>query len=159
MCRASAAPSSTMECVWHAALRPLRDGWRAGPGASVLVATGSMYGIDSTVTSLRTILDAMHEVFPAGNAQFVVDEAHATRLYGCGGRRVVPVLELEDRVHTWLHVWQGERRRVVLRLPLAHFASLIERHISSLSSTLHHFFGFPRISAPFQDSSQHRRCQ
>jgi hypothetical protein len=61
--------------------------------------------MDGTVAPLRAMLDAMHEVFPAGNAHLVVDEAHSTGLYGSGGRGMVVLIGLEDRVHAQLHTF------------------------------------------------------
>jgi 8-amino-7-oxononanoate synthase len=73
--------------------------------SSVFVAVESVYSMDGTVAPLRSILDTMKEVFPAGNAYLVVDEAHATGLYGPGGRGMVAQLGLEDRVLVRLHTF------------------------------------------------------
>lgn len=54
--------------------------------SSVFVAVESVYGMDGTISPLRVILHAKNEVSPAGNTYLVVDEAHATGLYGPGGR-------------------------------------------------------------------------
>jgi 8-amino-7-oxononanoate synthase len=72
--------------------------------SSVFVAVESVYSMDGTVAPLRAILDTM-KVFPAGNAYLVVDEAHATGLYGPGGRGMVAQLGLEDRVLARLHTF------------------------------------------------------
>jgi len=91
----------------HAALWALRDGCAAlrEGKSSVFVAVESVYSMDGTVAPLRAILDAMNEVFPAGNAHLVVDEAHATGLYGPGCRGMVALLGLEDRVLARLHTF------------------------------------------------------
>jgi 8-amino-7-oxononanoate synthase len=73
--------------------------------SSVFVAVESVYSMDGTVAPLCAILDAMEDVFPAGNAYLVVDEAHATGLYGPGGRGMVAELGLEDRVLARLHTF------------------------------------------------------
>ncbi|KAI0290341.1 pyridoxal phosphate-dependent transferase [Russula brevipes] len=73
--------------------------------SSVFVAVESVYSMDGTVAPLRAILDAMDQVFPAGNAHLVVDEAHATGIYGPGGRGIVALLGLEDRVLARLHTF------------------------------------------------------
>ena len=91
----------------RAALWALRDecaALREGR-SSVFVAVESVYSMDGTVAPLRAILDTMDEVFPAGNAHLVVDEAHATGLYGPGGRGMVALLGLEDRVLARLHTF------------------------------------------------------
>jgi 8-amino-7-oxononanoate synthase len=73
--------------------------------SSVFVAVESVYSMDGTVAPLCPMLDAMDEVFPAGNAHMFVDEAHATGLYGPGGRGMVALLRLEDRVLARLHTF------------------------------------------------------
>jgi 7-keto-8-aminopelargonate synthetase-like enzyme len=73
--------------------------------SSVFVAAESVYSMDGTVAPLRAMLDTMDEVFPAGNAHMFVDEAHATGIYGPGGRGMVALLGLEDRVLARLHTF------------------------------------------------------
>ena len=89
------------------ALCALRDEYPAlGEGrSSVFVAVESVYSMDGTVAPLRGILDTMKKVFPAGNAYLVVDEAHATGLYGPGGRGMVAQLGLEECVLARLHTF------------------------------------------------------
>ena len=50
----------------------------------MLVAIESVYRVYDMVAPLCVMLDAMHEVFPAGNARsaIVINEAHTTGLYG-----------------------------------------------------------------------------
>ena len=86
------------------ALRTESDALREGE-SSVFVAVESVYSMDGTVAPLRAILDVIDEVFPAGNAHLVVDEAHTTGIYGPGGRGMVALLGLEDRVLAWLHTF------------------------------------------------------
>jgi 8-amino-7-oxononanoate synthase len=73
--------------------------------SSVFVAVESVYSMDGTIAPLRAILDTMKDVFPAGNAYLVVDEAHATGLFGPGGRGMVAQLGLEDCVLARLHTF------------------------------------------------------
>jgi len=96
----------------RAALRELRAECPAlrlrdseGGESSVFVAVESVYSMDGTVAPLRAMLGVMDEVFPAGNAHLVVDEAHATGIYGPGGRGMVALLGLEDRVLARLHTF------------------------------------------------------
>ncbi|KAH9959474.1 PLP-dependent transferase [Russula dissimulans] len=86
------------------ALRTESDTLRDGE-SSVFVAVESVYSMDGTAAPLRPILDAMDEAFPAGNAHLIVDEAHATGIYGPGGRGMVALLGLEDRVLVRLHTF------------------------------------------------------
>lgn len=81
----------------HTALREAK--------CSVFVAIESVYSMDGTVAPLRAIIDTMRDVFPAGNAYLVVDEAHATGLYGPRGRGMVAQLGLEDCVLARLHTF------------------------------------------------------
>jgi 8-amino-7-oxononanoate synthase len=89
------------------ALCALRDGYPAlrEGRSSVFVAVESVYSMDGTVAPLRAIIDTMKDVFPAGNAYLVIDEAHATGLYGPGGRGMVAQLGLEDCVLARLHTF------------------------------------------------------
>jgi 8-amino-7-oxononanoate synthase len=73
-------------------------------GASVFVAVESVYSMDGTVAPLAEIVRAAEEIFP-GNAHVVVDEAHATGVYGPQGRGLVAMLGLEDRVFARLHTF------------------------------------------------------
>ena len=89
------------------ALRALRDECAAiwEGKSSVLVAVESVYSMNGTIAPLREMLDTIDEVFPGGNAHMIVDEAHATGLYGPGGRGIVALLGLEDRVLARLHTF------------------------------------------------------
>ena len=91
----------------RAALCALRDEYAAlrEGKSSVFVAVESVYSMDGTVAPLRAIIDTMKDVFPASNAYLVVDEAHATGLYGPGGRGMVAQLGLEDCVLARLHTF------------------------------------------------------
>ena len=84
---------------------PALGGSEGGEGSSVFVAVESVYSMDGTVAPLREMLGVMDEVFPARNAHLVVDEAHATGIYGPGGRGMVALLGLEDRVLARLHTF------------------------------------------------------
>lgn len=90
----------TALCALRDECAALREG-----RSSVFVAVESVYSMDGTVAPLCAILDTMRDVFPAGNAYLVVDEAHATGLYGPGGRGMVAQLGLEDRVLARLHTF------------------------------------------------------
>jgi 8-amino-7-oxononanoate synthase len=91
----------------RAALRALRDECAAirECKSSVFVAVESVYSMNGTIAPLREMLDTIDEVFPAGNVHMIVDEAHATGLYGPGGRGIVALLGLEDRVFARLHTF------------------------------------------------------
>ncbi|TFK34566.1 pyridoxal phosphate-dependent transferase [Crucibulum laeve] len=73
--------------------------------SSVFIAVESLYSMDGTFSPLAEIVEAMEETFPKGNAYLVVDEAHATGIYGPQGRGRVAQLGLEDKVLARLHTF------------------------------------------------------
>lgn len=73
--------------------------------ASVFVAVESVYSMDGTLAPLGEIVEILEELFPRGNAHLVVDEAHATGVYGPEGRGLVCALGLEERVFARLHTF------------------------------------------------------
>ncbi|KAH9918905.1 PLP-dependent transferase [Epithele typhae] len=75
-------------------------------GASgVFVAVETLYSMDGTLAPLPEIVDAIDELLPAGNGHLIVDEAHATGIYGPQGRGLVAAYGLEDRVFARLHTF------------------------------------------------------
>ena len=81
-----------------------RPGLYKGEG-SVFVAVESLYSMDGDMAPLCEICDLLEELLPEGNGHLVVDEAHATGMYGPGGRGLVAMLGLEDRVAARLHTF------------------------------------------------------
>ncbi|KIL64396.1 hypothetical protein M378DRAFT_78315 [Amanita muscaria Koide BX008] len=69
-------------------------------GASVFVAVESVYSMDGTLAPLKEMCAILEDVFGKGsiNGYLVVDEAHATGLYGPQGRGRVSMLGLENKV-------------------------------------------------------------
>ncbi|KAF4336977.1 pyridoxal phosphate-dependent transferase major domain protein [Fusarium beomiforme] len=78
----------------------IRDGSRC-----VLVAVESVYSMDGDVTPLIDIVEVIKELFPAGNAQIIIDEAHSTGLIGDKGRGLVCELGLEKAIAIRLHTY------------------------------------------------------
>ncbi|KAF2878488.1 pyridoxal phosphate-dependent transferase [Massariosphaeria phaeospora] len=65
----------------------------------VIVGVESYYSMDGDICPLRELIEAAEEIFPYGNAQFVVDEAHSFGSMGPGGGLgFVPDQGLEDKV-------------------------------------------------------------
>ena len=81
-----------------------RPALREGRG-SVFIAVETVYSMDGTIAPLREIVALAEELLPRGNAHVVVDEAHATGIYGPQGRGVVAMLGLEDKVLARLHTF------------------------------------------------------
>ncbi|KAH9930074.1 pyridoxal phosphate-dependent transferase [Fomitopsis serialis] len=72
---------------------------------SAFLAVESLYSMDGTVCPLTEMVEAMEELLPCGNGYVVVDEAHATGIYGPQGRGLVALLGLEHRVLARLHTF------------------------------------------------------
>lgn len=80
------------------------DGVRLGK-SSVFIAVESLYSMDGDFAPLRELLDIMDIMLPHKNGHLVVDEAHATGLYGEQGRGLVSMFGLEARVTARLHTF------------------------------------------------------
>jgi 8-amino-7-oxononanoate synthase len=85
-------------------LRDERVGLRTGE-SSLFLSVESLSSMDGTSAPLREIADLLDEVFPLKNSYLVVDEAHATGIYGPQGRGCVALLGLEDRVLVRLYTF------------------------------------------------------
>ena len=72
---------------------------------SVLICLESMYSMDGDVAPLRELVDIAKELFPDGNAQFLVDEAHTTGVLGHQGRGFVNELGLENEIAIRMHTY------------------------------------------------------
>ncbi|KAH8094529.1 pyridoxal phosphate-dependent transferase [Cristinia sonorae] len=72
---------------------------------SIFVAVESLYSMDGTIAPLLQIVEMVEAMFPRGNGYVIVDEAHATGIYGPQGRGLVALLGLEDRVLARLHTF------------------------------------------------------
>lgn len=72
---------------------------------SVFVAVESVYSMDGTFAPLTEIVELLERRFPRRNAYLVVDEAHATGVYGPHGRGRVVELGLEQKVFARLHTF------------------------------------------------------
>lgn len=72
---------------------------------NVFVAVESLYSMDGTIAPLAQIVECVEEMLPLGNGYIIVDEAHATGIYGPKGRGLVADLGLEKRVFARLHTF------------------------------------------------------
>jgi 8-amino-7-oxononanoate synthase len=93
----------------HAALHMLRAECSAleKDESSVFVAVESVYSMDGTIALLHVILNAMDQVFPAGNVHLVVDEAHAMGIYGPGAHGIVALLAGVLALSVYLYLYPG----------------------------------------------------
>jgi len=76
-----------------------------GGAANVFVVVESLYSMDGDVAPLEAICETVERLLPNHNGHVVVDEAHATGVYGPRGRGLVAHLGLEDRVTVRLHTF------------------------------------------------------
>lgn len=72
---------------------------------SVFVAAETVYSMEGDLAPLTEFLEVIEELCPQKNAHMIVDEAHATGLYGDHGKGRVCELGLEDRVFVRLHTF------------------------------------------------------
>jgi 8-amino-7-oxononanoate synthase len=78
----------------------LADGRR-----NFFVAVETVYSMEGDLAPLKEFLEVMEELCPRRNAHMIVDEAHATGLYGHHGKGRVSELGLESRVFVRLHTF------------------------------------------------------
>ncbi|KAL6721616.1 hypothetical protein ACLMJK_000720 [Lecanora helva] len=72
---------------------------------NLFISLEAIYSMDGDITPLADMVRIAKEIFPLGNANFIVDEAHATGLLGDNGCGLVGMLGLDKeialRVHTF----------------------------------------------------------
>ncbi|MCJ1357757.1 MAG: hypothetical protein MMC33_007753 [Icmadophila ericetorum] len=71
----------------------------------ILVAVESLYSMDGDVCPLKELVEVAREIFPRGNAQFLIDEAHSTGVIGPNGAGLVCELGLEKEISIRLHTF------------------------------------------------------
>lgn len=71
----------------------------------VIVAVESFYSMNGDICPLAELIEAAQEIFPGGNAQFLIDEAHSTGVIGPKGAGLVCELGLEKKVAIRLHTF------------------------------------------------------
>jgi 8-amino-7-oxononanoate synthase len=59
---------------------------------SVLICVESVYSMEGDICPLREMVAVAKEVFPAGNAQFIIDEAHSNGIIGPNGAGLVSII-------------------------------------------------------------------
>jgi 8-amino-7-oxononanoate synthase len=72
---------------------------------SVLICVETIYSMDGDVCPLKELVAITKEIFPGGNAQFCVDEAHTTGVIGPDGRGLVAELGLEKEIAIRMHTF------------------------------------------------------
>ena len=69
----------------------------------VLIAVEGIYSMDGDVCPLEELVSIAKEIFPDGNAQFVIDEAHSHGVIGPKGAGLVSALGLEKEIAIRMH--------------------------------------------------------
>lgn len=72
---------------------------------TVFVAVETVYSMDGDLAPLTEIVELIESTFPRRNAHLIVDEAHATGIYGPNGSGRVCELGLEKRISIRLHTF------------------------------------------------------
>lgn len=72
---------------------------------NIFVAAETVYSMEGDIAPLKEIVDLIDELFPARNCHLIVDEAHATGVYGVDGRGIISQLGLEKKVFVRLHTF------------------------------------------------------
>ncbi|KAK2828963.1 hypothetical protein FQN49_007231 [Arthroderma sp. PD_2] len=71
---------------------------------SILICVESIYSMEGDICPLVEFVEITKELFPAGNAQFIVDEAHSSGVLGPKGAGLVQMLGLEKEIAIRVHV-------------------------------------------------------
>ncbi|KAI0505429.1 8-amino-7-oxononanoate synthase [Xylaria bambusicola] len=71
---------------------------------SILISVESVYSMEGDICPLKELVAIAKELFPAGNAQFIVDEAHSSGVLGPKGAGLVQLLRLEKDIAIRIHM-------------------------------------------------------
>ncbi|KIW30111.1 uncharacterized protein PV07_05885 [Cladophialophora immunda] len=77
----------------------------SSPSQTIFVAVETVYSMEGDLAPLTEIVNLIEAMLPHNNAHLVVDEAHATGVYGPNGSGRVCELGLEKRVSIRLHTF------------------------------------------------------
>ena len=72
---------------------------------NVFVVIESIYSMDGDLAPIKEFIRAVDDLLPHGNGYFVVDEAHATGVFGPRGAGVVQELGVQDRMFIRVHTF------------------------------------------------------
>ncbi|KAF3480040.1 uncharacterized protein GIQ15_07016 [Arthroderma uncinatum] len=76
----------------------------ASGSSSILIAVESVYSMDGDICPLNELVQVAKELFPLGNAQFIIDEAHSGGVIGPRGAGLVNMLGLEKEMAIRIHM-------------------------------------------------------
>ncbi|KAJ5203847.1 Pyridoxal phosphate-dependent transferase major region subdomain 2 [Penicillium cinerascens] len=98
----------------HSSPTALRDVLRAEVEAdrevqsgtrNVFIVIESIYSMDGDMAPIKEFIQVVDELLPRGNGYFIVDEAHATGVFGPRGAGVVQQLGVQDRMFIRVHTF------------------------------------------------------
>ncbi|KAJ5595400.1 uncharacterized protein N7459_001608 [Penicillium hispanicum] len=72
---------------------------------NVFIVIESIYSMDGDIAPIREFVQVVDELLPSGNGYFIVDEAHATGVFGPRGAGIVQELGVQDRMFIRLHTF------------------------------------------------------
>lgn len=72
---------------------------------NVFIVIESIYSMDGDVAPIKEFIQVVDELLPHGNGYFIVDEAHATGVFGPRGAGVVQQLGVQDRMFIRVHTF------------------------------------------------------
>ncbi|ORY69119.1 aminotransferase [Pseudomassariella vexata] len=76
-----------------------------GSSRNIFVVVESVYSMDGDVAPVDRFCDVIDEVLPHGNGYLIIDEAHATGIFGPRGAGVVQKLGQQQRVFIRVHTF------------------------------------------------------
>lgn len=72
---------------------------------NVFVVVESIYSMDGDVAPIKEFIQVVDELLPRQNGYFIVDEAHATGVFGPQGAGVVQEIGVQDRMFIRVHTF------------------------------------------------------
>lgn len=72
---------------------------------NVLIVVESLYSMDGDVAPIKEFIQVVDELLPCNNGYFIVDEAHATGVFGPRGAGVVQHLGVQGRIFIRVHTF------------------------------------------------------
>lgn len=99
-------PHSSVGGLRDVLVRVREEDPRVSAGArNVFVVVESLYSMEGDVAPVSEFVRVVEECLPAGNGYFVIDEAHATGVFGPNGAGVVQDRGLEEKMFIRVHTF------------------------------------------------------
>jgi len=82
-----------------------RDPLIADGTRNVFVAVESIYSMDGDIAPVKQYIQAIDDLLPNGNGYLIVDEAHATGVFGPRGAGIIQELGVQRRIFIRIHTF------------------------------------------------------